>query len=119
MSAGLDLHGVISIHPPRAGRDGKSRARSQSRWSFQSTLPVRGGTHIYKGIAKKDIFQSTLPVRGGTFSSFTALNRCDFNPPSPCGEGLSPQDIDPIIRDFNPPSPCGEGRGSSSHSMTM
>ena len=78
-------------------------------------------------------FQSTLPVWGGTRAvceTFRAIH--DFNPPSPCGEGLRHVVADVHIlaisihpprvgRDFtwascfysikyfNPPSPCGEG----------
>ena len=37
-----------------------------------------------------EIFQSTLPVWGGTFGGGAVPGGTqDFNPPSPCGEGLS------------------------------
>ena len=36
---------VISIHPPREGRDGTKRGSDKFSSRFQSTLPVRGGTH--------------------------------------------------------------------------
>ena len=38
----------------------------------------------------------------------------DFNPPSPCGEGLAIALRKEAEKHFNPPSPCGEGR----HRMT-
>ena len=57
---------LISIHPPRAGRDYDPES-------------LRCG----------DVrFQSTLPVRGGTLAVHVKLSGYyDFNPPSPCGEG--------------------------------
>ena len=39
----------------------------QSKWLFQSTLPVWGGTVYISGMTVGLLgFQSTLPVRGGT-----------------------------------------------------
>ena len=78
-------------------------------------------------------FQSTLPVWGGTLlASITRREGKNFNPPSPCGEGRNEaitqgqnyvfQSTLPVwggtfaywvlytgLRHFNPPSPCGEG----------
>ena len=102
----------ISIHPPRVGRDLCVLHRNCLIQTFQSTLPVWGGT----------------PVPGDCITA-----SADFNPPSPCGEGPDPEtgeinnldiSIHPprVGRDifgrkclqrtmyFNPPSPCGEGR---------
>ena len=105
---------VISIHPPRVGRD------------FQE---VSSPTIV-------EVFQSTLPVWGGTIVSakYSSGSNSYFNPPSPCGEGRGVAgdglvfgeriSIHPprVGRDiwgavfpgdiinFNPPSPCGEGR---------
>ena len=61
-------HPAISIHPPRVGRDLGRGKCSPYLSAFQSTLPVWGGTG------------RTIPV-----GQFTA----NFNPPSPCGEGLN------------------------------
>ena len=56
---------LISIHPPRAGRD----------------------TELF-GPCLRITFQSTLPVRGGTGpAGGSDRGRPHFNPPSPCGEG--------------------------------
>ena len=102
----------ISIHPPRVGRDGIIRIPDNAVQIFQSTLPVWGGTEDNKagisaicisihpprvgrdGSVSQDPclsaqFQSTLPVWGGT-SATTKPETCqrNFNPPSPCGEGL-------------------------------
>ena len=86
----------ISIHPPRVGRDkwavkiwydfsnfnppspcgeGLTRRRVRSTiWTFQSTLPVWGGTRGMTAWNKRfSLFQSTLPVWGGT------RIRCDFS----------------------------------------
>ena len=80
---------IISIHPPRAGRDpcrpscpchpgyfnppapcGAGQAQSHwfeaSKAQFQSTRPVRGGTIDISAKCCAFIFQSTRPVRGGT-----------------------------------------------------
>ena len=59
---------------------------------FQSTLPVWGGTrHFQSQGIRMGKFQSTLPVWGGTGLSCTWIPPVllYFNPPSPCGEGLS------------------------------
>ena len=55
-------------------------------------------------------FQSTLPVWGGTqlFRHGMQVHR-HFNPPSPCGEGRRSTPPGVSARHFNPPSPCGEG----------
>ena len=57
---------VISIHPPRAGRDGT----------------------VFNGFRFIDQFQSTRPVRGGTARRRSLIfTPVDFNPPAPCGAG--------------------------------
>ena len=78
----------ISIHPPHAGRDGRSPAHpgrdqhfnppspcgegrraecnSGRNQRFQSTLPMRGGTLQMRALINRAAFQSTLPMRGGT-----------------------------------------------------
>ena len=59
---------LVSIHPPRVGRDYRPE-ESKRPWSlFQSTLPVWGGTG---------------PALWGGRVGYS------FNPPSPCGEGLA------------------------------
>ena len=85
----LLLHALISIHPPRAGRDTKKSLYSFRLLVFQSTLPVRGGTTTWRSCQSQIQFQSTLPVQGGTGSSSNWQSTSYFNPPSPCGEGLS------------------------------
>ena len=81
---------VISIHPPRVGRDmvrGEDRAGSGAI----SIHPPRVGRDY--------VSANTVDIPD------------DFNPPSPCGEGRyggSRYYID--AENFNPPSPCGEGR---------
>ena len=66
-------------------------------------------------------FQSTLPVWGGTpFSLVTVSKIFYFNPPSPCGEGLARLAL--LWRrmaNFNPPSPCGEGRHFQSQGIRV
>ena len=79
----------ISIHPPRVGWDSAWQicCCSQS-WKFQSTHPVWGGTPLPESFRRQT---------------------CDFNPPTPCGVGLSPGRNCPGHFYFNPPTPCGVG----------
>ena len=45
---------------------------------------------MFGNTVSNDGFQSTLPMRGGTYFVFTyGCYVTDFNPPSPCGEGLN------------------------------
>ena len=103
-------HSSISIHPPRAGRDGQDRVKSsKARYfnppapcgagrcvaifgrllsKFQSTRPVRGGTLCISRLTRMPVFQSTRPVRGGTLlTMYISSQRSHFNPPAPCGAG--------------------------------
>ena len=59
---------VVSIHPPRVGRDPSVKSALMGILGFQSTLPVWGGT----------------PPPPPSLRQFPS-----FNPPSPCGEGLA------------------------------
>ena len=124
----------ISIHPPRAGRDtivtliaatltdfnppapcGAGLFLMMNRPGvllFQSTRPVRGGTHMLwhlnGGVL---LFQSTRPVRGGTvFRVILLLLLRNFNPPAPCGAGLLILICRLPLIYFNPPAPCGAGQ---------
>ena len=69
----------------------------ERRWSndnggnikrFQSTLPMRGETRVYKAKDNTPVeFQSTLPMRGETKRQERLHTiRAYFNPLSPCGE---------------------------------
>ncbi len=79
---------IISIHPPRAGRDIRRRLRSPGRSSFQSTLPVRGGTRGRSILRRSWLY---------------------FNPPSPCGEGLFSNSGKRIPRKFQSTLPVRGG----------
>ena len=60
--------------------------------AFQSTLPARGATHVFRVIGNAERFQSTLPARGATQSaSASSPSLRDFNPRSPHGE--RPDDV--------------------------
>ena len=57
----------ISIHAPRAGSDLADVQNYHQLAQFQSTLPVRGATAIFRCLViRVKIFQSTLRVRGAT-----------------------------------------------------
>ena len=106
---------MISIHPPRAGRDyamiwqafrflkfqstrpvrggTPSSVSPSAHKSFQSTRPVRGGTSRCRWPQSPRKFQSTRPVRGGTGQHRMWHTRCGhFNPPAPCGAGPARED---------------------------
>ena len=58
---------TISIHAPRAGSDQQALYSLKRYFQFQSTLPVRGATAIFRCLViRVKIFQSTLRVRGAT-----------------------------------------------------
>ena len=103
------------FNPPSPCGEGPAHHRLPGRfWGFQSTLPVWGGTCSSSSFTSMDSrFQSTLPVWGGTFGCLPVVGfhvvsihpprvgrdarsrtakwgGIGFNPPSPCGEGLSP-----------------------------
>ena len=100
----------VSIHPPRVGRD-------TTRWSirfptstFQSTLPVWGGTDKAAISIGHIEFQSTLPVWGGTYidSELSDAILISIHPPR-VGRDHATQFFFCVCHYFNPPSPCGEG----------
>ena len=123
----------ISIHPPRAGRDlyfssslltlghfnppspcGEGRIglwKSGGADSFQSTLPVRGGTPTVEKKGAETEFQSTLPVRGGTVLQCqrTKFEDISIHPPRAGRDGRAVVRYLRTVQYFNPPSPCGEG----------
>ncbi len=124
---------MTDFNPPSPCGEGRSTLDgSRVRVTFQSTLPMRGGTDLLSGApgaipisihpphAGRDITDVTFtfvgsisihpphagrdrqPDRGG-------LHQADFNPPSPCGEGPHIRVLSHVQEYFNPPSPCGEG----------
>ena len=75
---------VVSIHPPRVGRDSSSSTSTALLLRFQSTLPVWGGTvHLFPALPAEPVFQSTLPVWGGTTYDLAVLswNNVSIHPP--------------------------------------
>ena len=125
---------VISIHPPRVGRDVSISVWFFGTFHFNPPSPC--------GEGRKDSLPSSStttisihPPRVGRDrpAPFAGAGPCYFNPPSPCGEGrgyhkkrgfphLGFQSTLPVwggtlsqgqhregITNFNPPSPCGEG----------
>ena len=80
--------------------------------SFQSTLPVWGGTVQRASLRRPNrYFNPPSPCGEGLGKGRKRYDMQHFNPPSPCGEG--PVQVPPRPEDganFNPPSPCGEGR---------
>ena len=102
-------HRDISIHTPHAGSDLPTSIFGVTAVTFQSTLPMRGATHIrciFQIICK---FQSTLPMRGATSWKMLYVADRVFQSTLPMrgatcyGVGVHHFDFD-----FNPHSPCGE-----------
>ena len=101
---------LISIHPPRVGRDIKTVKKGTQPRRFQSTLPVWGGTEWRRDSSREYPFQSTLPVWGGTLPVFVQhrLDIISIHPPRVGRDGGIAR-LPPHPQNFNPPSPCGEG----------
>ena len=123
---------VISIHPPRVGRDVSAALKCWASPDFNPPSPCGEGRAMPAMPAKPWQFQSTLPVWGGTYSQFVMplAKHISIHPPR-VGRDVHPLDsysqarisIHPprVGRDhrglrvqqpgyyFNPPSPCGEG----------
>ena len=123
----------ISIHAPLAGNDRCCRPTCPIRWTFQSTLPLRGTTSKAKECVIAMEFQSTLPLRGTThhvrrhqarrkISIHAPLAGNDRSAPArghrqlfqstlPLrGTTRSEERLHAAAVDFNPRSPCGERR---------
>ena len=111
----------ISIHPPLAGRDGKSAASAGAEFEFQSTRPLRDGTDLDHDSLTSSAISIHPPLAGRDFGGrrcfdcriisihpplagrdyWKPLRRCrgrNFNPPAPCGTGPidAPADIHPM-----------------------
>ena len=56
----------ISIHPPRAGRDGFGCTNTYSQTDFNPPAPCGAGHDAVQDRVNELLFQSTRPVRGGT-----------------------------------------------------
>ena len=111
VGGGVGALGVISIHPPRAGRDEKERKLPAS--AYISIHPPRAGRDGFSQQEGKELtqFQSTRPVRGGTSRLPRArhLQTISIHPPR---AGRDPFRWSPCgwSQYFNPPAPCGAGR---------
>ena len=84
----MSLLRKISIHPPRAGRDGQPSQLLPQRPNFNPPAPCGAGLcGIWHEVFAAE-FQSTRPVRGGTrYTVFAQGTFTHFNPPAPCGAG--------------------------------
>ena len=82
---------LISIHPPRVGRDRWRCASWTPTRKFQSTLPVWGGTGHLKNFCPLRNISIHPPRVGRDLRRFAfRFPKSYFNPPSPCGEGRTP-----------------------------
>ena len=64
---------IISIHTPHAGSDSMEMTVKKFSGTFQSTLPMRGATHLLIDLNAAQLFQSTLPMRGATQAGFPEM----------------------------------------------
>ncbi len=81
---------VISVHPPREGRDQFAARINSQMIGFQSTRPVRGGTWqlVYRQYRHRISIHP--PHAGRDLSSPLRFEPVPyFNPPAPCGAGLT------------------------------
>ena len=78
----------VSIHPPRVGRDTCLTKHLPKRERFNPPSPCGEGPSLCVFAILDCSFQSTLPVWGGTSAWYLVIGIASgFNPPSPCGEG--------------------------------
>ena len=101
---------VISIHPPRVGRDHVYSALYDL--IYISIHPPRVGRDSPSASGLVYISISIHPPRVGrdVRHQHGLAWRPHFNPPSPCGEGrIVLHKLFKSKINFNPPSPCGEG----------
>ena len=100
----------ISIHPPHAGRDENTLRHILTKNHFNPPSPCGEGRRYRSKNIQKISFQSTLPMRGGTTYAVdhSMVNGISIHPPHAGRDGPHKSHCLPI-RYFNPPSPCGEG----------
>ena len=103
---------IISIHPPRAGRDGMAALSKAGEMHFNPPSPCGEGQNNVDMLIDSITFQSTLPVRGGTPFPIDLLAqvRISIHPPR-AGRDRGRVACHGLHTHFNPPSPCGEGHG--------
>ena len=112
---GLSSVICISIHPPRAGWDG--RAYHKPIDLRISIHPPRAGWDLEPFVPRHadGRFQSTHPVRGGTAAQYVGETTGRyFNPPTPCGVGREPGGLFQRPRGFQSTHPVRGGTASSS-----
>ena len=100
----------ISIHPPRGGRDTLSNPSRSLPGYFNPPSPWGEGHFLVLRFSAAARFQSTLPVGGGTGKSWkrSACWSISIHPPRG-GRDTVWSSIPCCWSDFNPPSPWGEG----------
>ena len=101
---------IISIHPPRAGRDQVNNDILSGVFDFNPPAPCGAG-HVRLMANNSFSMISIHPPRAGRDFHELRQELCffDFNPPAPCGAGLLPAGFHPSQHYFNPPAPCGAG----------
>ena len=76
----------ISIHAPRAGRDGGNLGHLGFHPDFNPRAPCGARQGLSAQVKELKEFQSTRPVRGATEDSLVIrVHGLNFNPRAPCG----------------------------------
>ena len=103
--------GIISIHPPHAGRDWYAFDEEGYMMDFNPPSPCGEGRDACRHHGEILRFQSTLPMRGGTPDRIRRIHGrgISIHPPHAGRDGNDGY-FESWQYHFNPPSPCGEGR---------
>ena len=111
---GCEGRGYISIHPPLAGRDGRTR-RQPSRMSHFNPPAPRGTGRPYSVITSSDqLFQSTRPSRDGTNQLVTLNTKCEISIHPPlAGRDIVTKFIKQILQQFQSTRPSRDGTAKS------
>ena len=98
----------ISIHTPLAGSDMPPVTAGLNRL-FQSTLPLRGATHIDRVSVAANLISIHTPLAGSDAIVAAIVHVLHISIHTPlAGSDMAYQMIRAWIPDFNPHSPCGE-----------
>ena len=101
------------FNPPSPCGEGRSVDTVTGGFNvFQSTLPMRGGTHNFGLLFSTFIISIHPPHAGRDHCGVLQWNRLrNFNPPSPCGEGRGISDLGSGAEGFQSTLPMRGGTG--------
>ena len=98
---------LISTHAPRTGGATGKYYLPLVGALFQPTLPARGATVHYMGVAETEGISTHAPRTGSDFPSLLAFsNIAHFNPRSPHGERPGSEQNKQWLKEFQPTLPA-------------